>query len=178
MDEDHLRRVLTLQEKIGITFNDPLLGLEALTHASYTIDQPQHPTRCYERLGFLGDAILGALVAESAFRADRYANGGALTRRRETVVCGKNLERLSEELRIAQLGLFRPFNGHRLSGKGLRRCGADMIKAVIGALYLDGGMEKARIFVNRFLLPQHAGFHAFSPSDGATELPRKPALQK
>jgi len=108
------------------------------------------PYRCYERLEFLGDATLGFLVSEWLYRDDEDATEGVLTRRRQLIVRTSTLATAA-----AQLGLDEAI---RL-GRGEERTGgrekpslmADTFEAVLGAVFLDGGLRPCRAFVRRHL---------------------------
>ena len=129
----------SLERTLRYRFSDPELLREALTHASYANESGL--SRFNERLEFLGDAVLELCVSEALFREHPQEEEGSLTRRRSALVCAPNLARWA---RIWGLG------SYLLLGKGMRRRGpnenilADAFEAVLGALYLDGGLEVVR----------------------------------
>ncbi len=139
-----------LMQEIGYTFQDVRLLQKALTHASYTNEG--HGGEHYERLEFLGDSVLGFITAQYLFEKDRGPEG-ELTKLRAAVVCEKALCAYSRALGLGQY--MRLGRGEELSG-GRERPSilADMYEAVLAAIYLDGGMQPARAFVLRFVIPE------------------------
>ncbi len=139
----------SLEERLGYRFRDRDLLARALTHRS--AGSPNN-----ERLEFLGDAVLGFLVAERLYQAFPHAREGALTRLRAAVVKGDSLA-----VRGRELGL----GPHLRLGSGELKSGgrdrdsilADGVEALIGAAYLDGGEEAARAVVERLFAPVVAG---------------------
>lgn len=129
---EHRRRL----PGIDYRFHDAGLLAQALTHRSFG---PGH----YERLEFLGDSLLSMVIAEQLFHARPHASEGDLSRLRS---------RLVRDVTLAQLALELNLNDHvRLGGGELKSGGflrpsilADMIEAIIGAVYLDGGFDAAR----------------------------------
>lgn len=130
-----------LEARLGHRFQDPALLAQALTHRS-------HAGRDNERLEFLGDAVLGLLIGEELYRRLPLAEEGELTRLRATLVDAGSL---------AALALALDFGPHlRLGTSELRSGGhrrpsilADALEAVIGAVYLESGLEAARALVLR-----------------------------
>jgi len=137
-----------LQERIGVDFRDPALLKEALTHSSYTFENPEAKNN--QRLEFLGDAVLEVLVSEALFHRLPEAPEGELTKLRAAVVCEPSLARVAADLGLGRA--MRMGRGEELSG-GRRRPSvlADALEAVLGALYLDQGLAAARAFVARHL---------------------------
>jgi ribonuclease III len=122
-----------LQARLGYTFRDPAHLESALTHRSMG---PTHN----ERLEFLGDSIVNFVVAEALFQKYGEAREGKLTRMRAALVRGQSLSELARRLQLGEA--LRLGSGERKSG-GRRRDSilADAMEAVIGAIYLDGGMN-------------------------------------
>ena len=137
-----------LEEKIGYHFQHPELLQTALTHSSYA---NEHNCESYERLEFLGDSILGFLTAEFLYEHEPAVPEGRMTRLRAELVCEQSLYTVAMRLGIS---------GNMKLGKSAERTGerkrqsilADMVEAILAAVYLDGGMEPAKIFVRRELL--------------------------
>lgn len=127
-------------------FRDPTLATLALTHRS--AGQPNN-----ERLEFLGDALLGALVGEMLFMAHPKANEGELSRLRAQLVSGAALAAMARELAIGDSLQLGP--GELKSG-GFRRESilADAFEALIAAVYLDGGFEACRATVRKLFAPR------------------------
>ena len=140
-----------LEEKIGYRFQDKDLLRTALTHSSYANEEHPGRLQSYERLEFLGDAILGLTAAEFLYRHEPELAEGRMSRLRSELVCEASLHRVAEELGLAdymRLGKSERNNGLR----GRRSITADMVEAVIAAIYLDGGLEEAKAFILRTVL--------------------------
>ena len=136
---------------LGHRFRDPLLLQRALTHRSWSAGQGDEGD--WERLEFLGDALLGFVVAEWLWRRAPEATEGDLTRRKQEVVRREALERAARRLDLgSRLRLGR---GEEASG-GRERASllADSFEAVVGAVYVDGGVRAARSFIVRHLRPR------------------------
>ncbi|HTT00779.1 MAG TPA: ribonuclease III [Steroidobacteraceae bacterium] len=129
-----------LREKLGYESRDTALFAAALTHRSAT--RPH-----YERLEFLGDAVLNLLLAERLFESYPSADEGDLSRLRARLVSSEPLAEIAAELRIGEV--LRLGSGELKSG-GFRRRSilADAFEALCGALYLDGGLEAVRRVTN------------------------------
>lgn len=130
-----------LYKAIGYTFNNEALLEQALTHRSAA---KQHN----ERLEFLGDAILGMIVGETLFKRFPAVPEGKLTRMRSTLVKGETLAELAKEACVGELLNLGP--GELKSG-GHRRSSilADAVEAILGAIYLDSGMDEVRSVIDR-----------------------------
>ena len=140
-------RLARAEEILGYTFSDRTLLDRALTHPSYATE---HRKQSYERLEFLGDSILGFVVAEELFNRYPTAPEGELTKRKIAAVSGMNLANVSESLGLAELVLLG--RGENASGGRSRRSLAENImESLIAAVYLDGGMEQARELALRLL---------------------------
>jgi len=143
-----------LSQRMGVRFNNPLLLRLALTHRSVLQDwlllgDVEAILQSNERLEFLGDALLGAFVAEYLYLQDREADEGALTRRRVAIVRAETLVRWSRELALPDclyLG-----TGERVTESLRDRMLAGAYEALVGAVYLDQGREAAERFVLSFL---------------------------
>jgi len=142
-----------LERTLGYAFDDPALLRTALTHRSHSHEQDHKEDDSYERLEFLGDALLGFFVAEWLFEDDPVNPEGVLSRRRQSVVRATTLARVSKRLGLgAEIRLGR---GEELSGGRLKPALlADLFEAVLAAVYLDGGIEPARAFVLRHVGPE------------------------
>lgn len=140
-----------LMKKIGYTFKNVSLLEKALTHSSFA-NEGHGGQEHYERLEFLGDSVLGFITARYLYEKDRGPEG-ELTKLRAAVVCEKALCSYSKQLDIGEY--MRLGRGEQHSG-GRERPSilADMYEAVLGAIYLDGGMEPAEKFVLRFIIPE------------------------
>ena len=132
----------------GYRFRDPALLATALTHSSYLHEHPDVEMEDFERLEFLGDAVVDLVIGELLFRNHPEATEGELTAMRAQLVSGPPLSHLAQQLGLpdrARLGRGEGETGGRLR-VGL---GASLYESVLGAVYVDGGFEAARDFVLR-----------------------------
>ena len=141
-----------IQEKIGHEFKDEQYLNWALTHSSYANEYKKQRIVYNERLEFLGDSILGLIVSEYIYTEYPKYPEGDLTKLRATVVCEPSLSFLATHINLGK---------YMLLGKGEEATGgrarvsilADAFEALIGAIYLDSGMESAKPFVLKYLKP-------------------------
>lgn len=136
-------------QALAHTFQTEALLVEALTHTTYA---NEHPTaRSNERLEFLGDSVVGLVVAAHIFNRFPDLPEGEMTKLRAAVVCEPSLAGRARALGIGQFMRFG--RGEAVSGRDRDSTLADAFEAVVGALFLDGGLEVARDFVLRELAP-------------------------
>lgn len=141
----------TLEERIGYCFQDIMLLKQAITHSSFTNEQKINQTEDYERLEFLGDAVLELVSSEFLFHEHPKLPEGELTKLRASMVCEPALAFCARDLELGQF--LRLGKGEELTGGRERESiTSDAMEAVIGAIYLDGGMEPAKAFINHFIL--------------------------
>ena len=134
-----------LEEKIGYSFKNRELLTTALTHSSYT-NERHDSLDCYERLEFLGDSILGVVTAEFLYRHAPKLPEGRMTRLRAELVCEVSLHKVALSLELGKY--MRLGRGEeRTGGRERTSILADMVEAIIAAIYLDSGMEEAKKFV-------------------------------
>lgn len=149
MELEYIRSsiLLALQERLGYAFSDIMLLDAALTHTSYVKgDGKAHKHN--ERLEFLGDAVLELCVSEYLYRNYPNLNEGVMTRARAASVCEAALYKAALELELG--ACLRLSRGEEHSGGRFKpSILADAVEAVLGAIYLEGGMEQARSFVLR-----------------------------
>ena len=134
-----------LEEKIGYRFHDRNLLATALTHSSYA-NEKHGEAQSYERLEFLGDSILGLVTAEFLYKHEPSLPEGRMTRLRAELVCETSLHKTALALGLGsymRLGKGEEHTGGRERPSIL----ADIVEAVIAALYLDSGMAEARRFI-------------------------------
>ena len=139
-----------LERRLGHVFLDRSLLETALTHSSYA-NESRGQGGCNERLEFLGDSVLGVTVADHLYRHYAAMPEGRMTRLRSELVCEQSLYRVAQKLelgRFLRLGKGEEHNGGRERPSIL----SDAVEALIAALYLDGGMETAAGFIDRWLL--------------------------
>ncbi|MBE6787839.1 MAG: ribonuclease III [Ruminococcaceae bacterium] len=138
-----------LEKKLGYKFNNINLLKNALTHSSYA-NEVRNGLVSNERLEFLGDSVLSVIVADYLFTNFKSIPEGELTKLRASLVCEKSLCAFSRKINLGE---------HLLLGRGEEKGGgrqrdsilADAFEAVLAAIYLDGGMDKAREFVLEFV---------------------------
>ena len=139
------------ENKIGYQFRDRSLLQTALTHSSYVNEHQKEKADCYERLEFLGDSILGLTAAEFLYSCSPALPEGKMTRIRAELVCEESLYSAAQELRLGRL--MRLGRGEENSdGRARPSVLADMVEAVIAAIYLDGGMLPAKEFIMNHVL--------------------------
>ena len=140
----------SLEKKLGHVFRDRALLATALTHSSYA-NENRGRGECNERLEFLGDSVLGMVVADALYRRFPELPEGRMTRLRAQLVCEESLHRVASELGLGEY--VRLGRGEEHTG-GRRRTSilADAVEAVIAAMYLDGGLETAKAFIERQIL--------------------------
>ena len=142
-----------LERKLGYTFRDPALLDLALTHSSWSNEQGLGHKGCNERLEFLGDSILGFVVAEALYETYGDKPEGEMTRLRAELVCESSLVESAEPLGLGEQ--LRLSKGEAMGGGHQRPSMiADAFEAVLAAIYLDGGEEAARAFLGRTILPK------------------------
>ncbi len=135
-----------LEEKLGYRFHDRGLLRTALTHSSYANEKHAEQTQSYERLEFLGDSVLGLVTAEFLYAHKPALPEGQMTRLRAELVCEASLHKTALALSLGdymRLGRGEEHTGGRTRPSIL----ADMVEAIIAAIYLDAGMEEARRFI-------------------------------
>lgn len=145
------KMILEFENKIGYTFADPDLLVTALTHSSYSNEKRLKKYKCNERLEFLGDAVLELISSEYIFQQNQTRPEGVLTRIRASYVCEPTLALCAREIDLGKyilLGKGEDASGGRDRDSIL----SDALEATIGAIYLDGGLERAREYVNHFVL--------------------------
>ena len=140
-----------LENAIGYRFKNITLLQNALAHSSYANERWHNSLKSNERLEFLGDSILGMVVAEYLYTNFPDRLEGDLTRMRADMVCERSLALIAERIELGQHLLLG--NGEETGG-GRKRDSilADAVESIIAACFLDGGMEPARKFINTFVL--------------------------
>jgi ribonuclease-3 len=136
------------EEVLGYRFRDRTLLRESLTHASGA----NHRLASNERMEFLGDAILGAVVCDMLYQRFPDFLEGELTRFKSIVVSRRTCAKISEKLGIDEFLLIGKGMGSHVTTPSSMM--ADVFESLIGALFLDGGMEAARDFIVRHIGPE------------------------
>ena len=149
--EEQASKLQRAEEVLGYSFSNKQLILSAITHPSAT--EGRAVKYSYERLEFLGDSILGAIVADVAFERFHELDEGGLTRIKVALVSGASLSDVASGLGFADIIVFG--SSETGTGKrGLHSALENVYEAVVAALYLDGGVEAARDFIYRTLIPR------------------------
>lgn len=168
--EEQKKKLARAQDILGYRFENPSILLAAITHPSATEGKPVKFS--YERLEFLGDSILGAIVANEAFHAYPELDEGGLTRIKVALVSGTSLASVAEKLGFADVIVFG--SSERGTGRrGLHSALENVYEAVVAALFLDSGIEAAQAFVNRTLIPKMSLDMAKEPENPKSALQEK-----
>lgn len=140
-----------VENKIGYIFKNKDLLISALTHRSYANEHKEFTGVNYERLEFVGDALLGLVTSKFLYNVEPRLSDGEMSKYRAKIVCEENLYKVAKTLEIGE---------HILMSKGARMNGgadkssilSDVIEAVTAAIYLDSDIESAADFLNRNVL--------------------------
>lgn len=147
--------VAALEEAVGHRFRNRNLLIRALTHTSHAYEANQTPDGDNERLEFLGDSILGFLISECLVQQYPTYREGRLSILKNYLVSAPNLHEVAQKIGLGEFLLLG--KGEELSGGRVKRgLLADAVEALIAAIYLDGGIEAARGFVQRTIMPKSA----------------------
>jgi len=157
-----------LQKQLGYKFKDLSLLETALTHSSYANESKIPGSASNERLEFLGDSLLGMVVASLIYKSKPSMSEGGMTRLRAEFVCEKSL---------AQIAKFLDLGNCLLLGRGEEKCGgrerpsilADAVEAVIAAIYLDDGFESVERIISYYFVNKTNGYD-IANTDYKTEL--------
>jgi len=143
-----LADLAALQEALGVSFNNPSLLEQALIHSSYINENPGFTPISNERLEFLGDAVLGEIVAEKLYQDFPHSTEGEMTRLRAALVRRDTLARMARAIRLGDylyVGKGEEASGGRRKPANL----AGVLEAVIAAIFLDQGSANTRDFILR-----------------------------
>lgn len=143
-----------LQTKINITFNDPELLKHAFIHRSY-LNEAKHTHISNERLEFLGDSVLSLLTSHFLYETYEEYPEGILTNIRSSLVKTSSLSDIARALKLGDL-LFLSHGEEASGGRTNQSLLADVFEALLGAIYLDQGIEAARQFLTTHLFPNAA----------------------
>lgn len=162
------RKYAQLEAALGTSFNDRKLLERALTHASVRSGRGPHQDN--ERLEFLGDRVLGLVVAELLHTALPDVREGDLARRFNRLVCGESCAEVARDIDLGRYLILSDGEAEN-GGRDKDTILADAIEAVLGAVFLDGGFKRAREAVHRLWADR---LHAI----GSTTVDAKSALQE
>lgn len=142
-----------LEAKLGYHFHDPELLVHALVHRSYLTGTELPYTNNNERLEFLGDSVLNMLTTEFLYRTYPDDSEGDLSKRKSAIVSGHACAQSSKEWDLGEYIKIGKSEA-KMGGRGKESILADAYEAVLGAVYLDGGLEEVRAILNRFHFPR------------------------
>ena len=148
LNKKHLDIITRFENIIDYKFNNNEYILEALTHSSYSNENKDFQFN--ERVEFLGDSVLSIVISEYLFKNETTLPEGELTKLRANIVCEESLSEVAMDIQLGE---------HMLLGKGEEATGgrervsilADAVEAVIAAIYLDGGLDKAKEFILNYM---------------------------
>lgn len=149
MDEVDIK---SLEKKINYSFKNKELLKCALTHKTYAFEA-ETPLEFNERLEFLGDSILGFIVAEQLYKSNRYFSEGELTRRRSTLVKNSFLAKRAKELKLGEYILLGRGETKQEGYKNPTNL-ANALEALIGAIHLDSDLKTVRKFIIKIVFEQ------------------------
>jgi len=140
-----------LEERIGYRFQDKKLLRQALTHSSFSNEQKINVSMDYERLEFLGDAVLELVSSDFLYHHFPGEKEGVMTKMRASMVCEPALAYCARAIELEKY--IRLGKGEELTGgRGRDSIISDVMEATIGAIYLDGGIENAKQYIEKFIL--------------------------
>lgn len=150
LNREQAKKVALAEKTLGYTFKGKRVLVSAITHPS--ANEGKSIKYSYERLEFLGDSILGAIVAYESFHKFSYLDEGGLTRIKVALVSGTHLAEVAKRLNFEDFIIFG--SSERGTGKrGLHSALENVYEALIAALYLDGGIDAVYTFIEKSLLP-------------------------
>jgi len=139
-----------LQKKLGYVFSNLAVLTQALTHSSYANESLKNAKASNERLEFLGDSLLGMIVALLIYNKKPYLSEGQMTKRRAELVCERSLANLALELDLGDY-LYLGRGEENGGGRGRPSILSDAFEAVVAAMYLDGGYDAAEQLISTLL---------------------------
>lgn len=143
-----MKDISGLEQTIQVSFRDIMLLHQALVHRSYLNENPDFELGSNERLEFLGDSMLSAVVAEKLYREHPDLPEGDMTKLRSALVRGETLARISRRLNLADY-LYLGRGEEAGGGRARQSILADVLEAVIGAVFLDQGFDACRSLILR-----------------------------
>ena len=150
ISEFEAKKILKLSKRLGINFGNTLLYAKALTHRSY-LEKPTSLIKSNERLEFLGDAVLGAIVAETLFTKFLSEDEGFLTKTRSHIVDKNALYEAATRIGLKQYLLYDK-RFIKDTEEGIKTILSDCMEALIGAIYLDKKIDVTKNFVLKWIV--------------------------
>ena len=163
--------ITQLQVILGLEFSEPKLLQKALTHRSFINEHEGTHLDCYERMEFLGDAIIQQIVSEEVYRMFPEFPEGELTKTRASLVCSESLSECARSLSLV-LYVYLGKGAEASGGRNSESILSDVYEALIAAIFLDQGYEYARKLVLNNLNNQLETFHKtiLPPTDPKSHL--------
>ncbi len=146
-------KIVRLEKLLGYKIKDPTFYVKALTHRSYN-EFDDFNLRSNERLEFLGDSVLSVVVADFLFKNFPSQDEGFLTKTRAKLVNRTTLAKAADKIHLLDYMLVS--NAFMYSTNGVSTITADAVEALIGAIYVDKGLEKAKKFVDKIIIKPFA----------------------
>ncbi len=138
--------ISTLEKRINYIFKDKNTVLTAITHSSYANEKKARKLKYNERIEFLGDSVLGLTISEHLYKMYPELPEGELTVTRSKIVCESSLSKCATDIGLGELLLLG--RGEELSGGRTKSSIlSDAYESLIGAIYIDGGLEVAKEFI-------------------------------
>lgn len=145
-----------IETTLGVLFNNKELLITALTHSSYINEQKGNKMDSFERLEFLGDAIVGTVTAQELYSKHLNWGEGELTNHKSLFINGENLSQAANRLQLGKY-LFLSKGAEKTGTRHSIRILASVFESVVGAIFLDQGYEPTRLFIKRTLIDNHIG---------------------
>jgi len=142
-----------LEAKLGYRFRDPELLAHALVHRSFIVGKDLPYVSNNERLEFLGDSVLNMLTTEFLYKTYPDDPEGELSKRKSAIVSGHACAQSSKEWNLSEFVKIGKSEA-KMGGRGRETILADAYEAVLGAVYLDGGLDEVRAILNKFHFPR------------------------
>ena len=150
------KKLEVFEKKINYKFNNKDLLRSALTHKTYAFEA-ESPLEYNERLEFLGDSLLGFIVAEKLYQSNKYFSEGELTRRRALFINNKFLADKARDLTIGKF--IRLGKGEKIQKGNINPTNlANALEALIGAIYLDSDINKTREIILNHIFDKDSQF--------------------
>lgn len=140
-----------VEERIGYCFLNKDLLLQALTHSSYVNEMKINKRNDYERLEYLGDAVLQLMSGEVLFKKYPNASEGELSKKRASMVCEPSLAICARRMELGD-AIFFGHGEEKTGGRNRDSVLCDVVESVLGAIYLDGGFDEAYKYANNHIL--------------------------
>lgn len=148
------KKLEKIQKEIGYKFKDKSLLVTSLKHGSFLQMTSEEKTFSYERLEFLGDAVLELIVSDFLYNKYPETLEGELTKMRSQIVSRKSLAKRGKEINLSDYILMSE-NEEATGGRDRNSIISNAYEALIGAIYIDGGKPKAEKFIQKFVLENH-----------------------